>query len=82
MKKPLSQNISNRPGTLGYYLLQAGWEPVEQEDKYPLWRRGEDTVPVTGVEALLEVYRDIWRHSVGKGGDRERQPWKVNTSCN
>ena len=68
------KKITYRPGTLGYYLREAGWEPVEQEGKYPLWRRGEDTVPVTGVEALLEVYRDIWRHSVGKGGDRERRP--------
>ena len=49
--------ISYRPGTLAYYLRQAGYEPVEQPAGHPLWRK--DGQVMTGQQAYYRVLEGI-----------------------
>jgi hypothetical protein len=59
-KKKGNSETGYRPGSVGYYLTQRGWEPVTSEGQFPLWRKGNNA-PVQAKEALYEVYREIWR---------------------
>lgn len=64
------EGLSRRPGTLGQYLLDAGWLPVENSFDYPLWQKDGRTMPAS--KAILEVYRELWRRNRGKGDQKER----------
>ena len=61
--------LSGKPGTLGRYLLDAGWVPVENSFDYPLWQKDGRTMPAS--KAILEVYRDLWRRSRKKDDPKE-----------
>lgn len=58
-----------RPGTLGKYLLDAGWVPVHNSMDFPLWEKDNRTMPAN--KAILEVYRDIWKRNREKGGPKD-----------
>ena len=50
-----------RIGTMGYYLREYGWEPVNVPGQFPLWQKDNQTLE--GHYALYEVYREIWRRT-------------------
>lgn len=55
---------SYREGTLGWWLMQAGWEPVASlQGPHPLWRKDEGDKPLTGWEArrleLLRIHNEF-----------------------
>lgn len=63
---PKAKIITYRPGTLGYYLREYGWEPVESGNDFPDWKKGDGN-PMPASRALLEVYREIWKQNRKKG---------------
>jgi len=53
-----------RVGTMGWFLIHAGWTPIEQSDgSHPLWRYGEFDPLLTGWEAwrleLLKIHNEF-----------------------
>lgn len=52
-----------RVGTLGWFLVQAGWTPIAQTEGHPLWRYGEFDPLLTGWEArrleLLKIHNEF-----------------------
>lgn len=50
-----------RPGTLGYYLSEAGWSPVPQGKGDPLWRR--DGQEMKAYDAWIIELRRIYRET-------------------
>lgn len=52
-----------REGTLGWWLTQSGWWPVEVGEKFPRWMREGDAKQYTGAEARMEYLRAMWQRT-------------------
>lgn len=59
-----------RPGTLGWYLTQAGWTEVPQDKAHPLWQKDGQTM--AGYEAWTIELRRIWKETRAKQTTKEQ----------
>lgn len=60
-----------RPGTLGWYLSEAGWSPVEREKQHPLWEKDGQTL--AAYDAWTIELRRIWKETRKGGASLTRQ---------
>lgn len=60
VQAPTGNKNPYRESTLGWYLWQAGWRPIQEAQGHPLWSDGFLGEPLTAIEAWRLVVIGKW----------------------
>lgn len=60
VQTPTANKNPYRESTLGWYLWEAGWRPVQQQAGHPLWTCEFLSEPITASEAWRLVVISKW----------------------